>query len=109
LDHLNNDFYFIYDQIYDYTKASRNTAAFGGGLIGGLAGSAAANRKSPGLIEIKSSKLTTFSKKEMKDILLDQYDLYQYYIDYEEREEILKIFKGILENEDTKRKILNKT
>ncbi|MEQ6119358.1 hypothetical protein [Reichenbachiella sp. MALMAid0571] len=106
LDQLNDEYYFIYDQVYDYTQATKNTVAFGGGLVGALAGSATASKKSPGLIEIKSGKLTTFNKKEMKNILGDQYEAYESYIDNENREKILTFFKGLIENEDTKAKLI---
>lgn len=108
LSSLNEDYYFIYDQIYDYTQAARNTAAVGGGLIGALAGSAAASKKSPGLISKRTGRLTTLSKKDVKDILTDQslYDTYQIIIEHEDRKNLMSLLLRMLENKNFESRLL---
>lgn len=102
---ITDEYYFIFDQIYDYTQASKNTMMFGGGLIGALAGSAAAHRKSPGLINRKSGRLISYNNREIKKILDNQYKRYQYLIEKEDRNGLIELFRELLANEEVKLKL----
>ncbi|MFK7901059.1 MAG: DUF6563 family protein [Cyclobacteriaceae bacterium] len=98
---VTNDFYLIYDQIYDYTKANTNTVIFGGGLIGALASSASASKKSVGLINKKTGELICYTHKKIKTILSEDTALLNEYFQKVKNDDIDAIatfFRGLLSN-----------
>lgn len=98
---LTEEYYFIYDQIYDYTKASSTTAVTGGGLLGAAIGSAAGNSKSPALIDKNSGQIKSFKRKELRKIIeLSEYsyDEYEMFEKNKDLNSIQKVFKSLIES-----------
>ena len=84
LEDLDNDYYFMFDQVFDYTKASNATIASGGGLLGAAVGTASTTREIPALIDKKTGVLRAFSNKVMQEILEG------YSISFEHYKELLR-------------------
>ncbi len=99
LSELNEDYFFIYDRVYDSSKASKTTTSMGGGLLGALAGSASAGMKVPALIDRLTGEMKCFDKKKMKSALSNNPDLlktYEKLIDSDDREGVILLFGRLL-------------
>lgn len=102
IEDLNEDYFFLYDQVYDYTKATNTTIATGGGLLGAAIGTASSTRNIPALIEKSTGKLIAFSNKNMREILEDyqvSFGAYNEMMNGENMEGIKQLFNQLLADE----------
>lgn len=105
MEALNDDFYIMFDRVYDYTQASKTTALTGGGLLGAVIGASAATRDIPVLINKHSGEIRAFSDKSMKKILegyATTYKDYKAISDDDSLTEEKHLFKKLIEDDRIK-------
>jgi hypothetical protein len=105
IEMITDDYYFIYDRIYDYSADSNYVAALGGGALGSLISSASTSVKSLGLINRNTGEFKTFRRKQLKTILGDKFENYLNLKKAEDRKGIFDLFKELLSDQEMKRKL----
>lgn len=104
---ITDEYYFIYDAIYDYSADSNYVAVLGGGALVSLISSASTKVRSPGLIHRQTGELISYSRKELKNILGDKFEHYLNLKKTEDRKGIFELFKKLLSDEEIKPKLEN--
>lgn len=105
---LTDKYYFIYDQIEDYIKGGKSILFIGGGILGAVASSAATSRQYPGIINIKTGELITYSRNEMKTILNDKFERFKALLEAKNRLAFTNFFYELFSDEEMKTKLEEK-
>lgn len=107
INRINEDYYFIYDEIFLFNKSHSSINNSTNPLLPNSIQEGITSSKSlnPGFIEVSTGRLTTLTSKQYKDALGEHYSTYVSILKEDNRKKLVEFFRKMLDEEVIKLKL----